>query len=39
MCPPRTMANEAALSKNEVVGSLVTVCLPALMRSASSSPS
>ena len=37
--PPRTSAKDAALSKKLVVGSLVTVCLPALMRSASSSPS
>ena len=39
MCPPRTMAKLAALSKKLVVGSSVTVCLPALIRSASSSPS
>ncbi len=39
ICPPRTMAKLAALSKKLVVGSSVTVCLPALIRSASSSPS
>ena len=39
MWPPRIMANELALEKKLVVGSSVTVCLPALMRSGSSSPS
>ena len=39
ICPPRTIAKLAALSKKLVVGSSVTVCLPALIRSASSSPS
>ena len=39
MWPPRIMANESALEKKLVVGNWVTVCLPALMRSGSSSPS
>ena len=39
MWPPRIMANESADEKKLVVGSSVTVCLPALMRSGSSSPS
>ena len=39
MWPPRIMPKESALEKYEVPGSSVTVSLPALMRSASSSPS
>ena len=39
MCPPRIIAKESALEKMLVVGSIVTVCLPALMMSGSSSPS
>ena len=39
ICPPRTIPKDWALSKNDVLGSFVTVCLPALIRSASSSPS
>src|SRR5205807_1031284 len=39
MWPPRIMPKESALEKYEVVGNSLTVCLPALMRSASSSPS
>ena len=39
MWPPRIIAKESALEKKLVVGSSVTVCLPALIRSASSSPS
>src|SRR5690606_3453968 len=38
-CPPRIMANDAAESKTLPPGRIVTVCLPALIRSASSSPS
>jgi len=39
MCPPRIIANESADEKKLVVGSSVIVCLPALIRSGSSSPS
>ena len=39
MCPPRIIANEVAESKNDAPGSTVTVSLPALIRSGSSSPS
>ena len=39
MCPPRIMPNESDESKNDAPGSTVTVSLPALIRSASSSPS
>ncbi len=39
MCPPRIIPNDAAESKNEAPGRTVTVSLPALMRSGSSSPS
>src|SRR6478735_9132206 len=39
ICPPRIIANESAEEKKLVVGSSVTVCLPALIRSGSSSPS
>ena len=39
MCPPRTIANESALLKYDVPGSSVTVSLPALIRSASTSAS
>src|SRR5690606_18234991 len=35
--PPRIMANESAEAKIEEPGSVVTVCLPALIRSASTS--
>src|SRR5262249_55204839 len=38
-CPPRIMANESELEKNEAPESAVTVSLPALIRSGSSSPS
>ena len=38
-CPPRIMPNDAAESKMLPPGRIVTVCLPALIRSASSSPS
>ena len=38
MCPPRIMPNESALEKYAVPGISLTVSLPALMRSASSSP-
>jgi hypothetical protein len=37
--PPRIIPKEVALSKYEVRRSSVIVCLPALMRSGSSSPS
>jgi hypothetical protein len=37
MWPPRIIANESADEKNELVGSAVMVCLPALIRSASTS--
>ena len=37
--PPRIIANDSAESKNAEPGIAVTVCLPALIRSASSSPS
>ena len=36
---PEAQSEESALEKKLVVGSSVTVCLPALIRSASSSPS
>ena len=36
---PRIMANEVAESKKEAPGTVVMVCFPALIRSASSSPS
>ena len=39
MCPPRIMPNDVAESKNDAPGSTVTVSLPALIRSGSSSPS
>jgi len=39
MWPPRIIAKLIALSKVAEPGSIVMVCLPALMRSASSSPS
>ncbi len=39
MWPPRIMANDSAESKKAEPGISVTVCLPALMRSGSSSPS
>ena len=39
MWPPRIMPKLSAEEKYEVMGSAVTVCLPALMRSGSSSPS
>ena len=39
MWPPRIMPKDVAESKNEAPGSSVTVSLPALIRSASSSPS
>ena len=39
MWPPRIIANDSADEKNAEPGSSVTVCLPALMRSGSSSPS
>ncbi len=35
MCPPRIMANESALEKNAEPGMVEIVCLPALIRSAS----
>ncbi|MNI93613.1 hypothetical protein D3C73_1515940 [compost metagenome] len=38
-CPPRIMPNDVAESKMLPPGVMVTVCLPALIRSASSSPS
>ena len=37
MCPPRIIAKLSALEKIELPGSMVTVSLPALMRSASRS--
>ena len=39
MCPPRIMAKLSALEKKLAPGSAVTVCLPALIRSESSSSS
>ncbi len=39
MWPPRIMAKLSALEKKLEVGSSVMVCLPALIRSGSSSPS
>ena len=39
MCPPRIIAKLSAEEKYELIGSAVTVCLPALIRSGSSSPS
>ena len=39
MCPPRIIPNEVAESKNEAPGRSVTVSLPALIRSGSSSSS
>jgi len=39
MCPPRIIAKLSAEEKYDVIGSAVTVCLPALIKSASSSPS
>ena len=39
MCPPRIMPKLSAEEKYELIGNAVTVCLPALMRSGSSSPS
>jgi hypothetical protein len=39
MWPPRTIANESALLKNAAPGMTVTVSLPALIRSASTSAS
>ena len=39
MCPPRTIANESALLKYEQPGVSVTVSLPALIRSGSTSSS
>jgi hypothetical protein len=39
MCPPRIMPKLSEDEKNDEVGSSVIVCLPALMRSGSSSPS
>ena len=39
MWPPRIMAKLSALEKNDGPGNAVIVCLPALIRSASSSPS
>ncbi len=39
MWPPRIMPKLSAEEKYEVMGSAVTVCLPALIKSASSSPS
>src|SRR6185437_10269062 len=38
MCPPRICPNESALEKTAEPGSMVTVSLPALMRSGSSFP-
>ncbi len=38
MWPPRIIANEVAESKQLPPGAIVTVCFPALIRSASSSP-
>ena len=37
--PPRIIANDSVESKNDAPAPTVTVCLPALIRSASSSPS
>ena len=37
--PPRIMANDSAESKTDAPVAIVTVCLPALMRSASMSSS
>ncbi|CAO2588889.1 hypothetical protein LEMLEM_LOCUS5179 [Lemmus lemmus] len=37
MCPPRIMAKESSLAKKQPPGITVTVCLPALMTSASTS--
>ena len=39
MCPPRIMAKLSALEKKLAPLTAVTVCLPALMRSASTSAS
>ena len=39
MWPPRIIANESALEKKLAPGIVVTVCLPALMRSGSTSSS
>src|SRR5215218_2137657 len=39
MCPPRIMAKRSAELESLLVGSAVMVCLPALIRSGSSSPS
>ena len=39
MWPPRIIANESADEKIDEPGSVVTVCLPALIRSASTSSS
>ncbi len=39
MWPPRIIAKLSEEEKYEVIGSSVTVCLPALIRSGSSSPS
>ena len=39
MWPPRIMAKDSALVKIAAPGIIVTVSLPALMRSASTSPS
>ena len=33
MCPPRIIAKDSALSKNDAPGTAVTVSLPALIRS------
>ena len=37
-CPPRIIAKLSADEKKDEVGSAVTVCLPALIRSGSTSP-
>ena len=39
MCPPRIIPKLSAEEKYEEIGSSVIVCLPALIRSGSSSPS
>ena len=39
MCPPRIIAKLSAEEKYDEPGNCVIVCLPALIRSASSSPS
>ena len=39
MCPPRIIAKESAEEKNEAPGRIVTVSLPALIRSGSTSAS